>query len=357
MKKALSVTFGTMIAACLTVPVYGHVMQNGIIRHSAVSITGTYTETSNNGVSMGDYILSLPSSSGEPLGRRPIFIDCEGHFDYALGYTYHIPATPSYFFLSYDHYSAGDDFNAVGLVVNLGLHPVGFSADTLKGQIDDFGRVDQHSDEFRIGFLHQLNFGTRFDLGLSTFLEWNDVKRSMYEDVSIIGSTDLVVGRASQNEMEGWGFGVGALAHAKPFRNLRWGVFVDAKTTLIWADNEFSESLINERSPESTSLNQVNYFFDPESSVSVVPKVDIKFGVDYCLVFNSDIGRMFVETALGMRYMNMFNAFKNGNTFYNPFWNPGSAFQARTSAANLGPANDWGRVGPFLTFRVGGADA
>jgi hypothetical protein len=62
---------------------------------------------------------------------------------------------------------------------------------------------------------------------------------------------------------------------------------------------------------------------------------------------------MSAGVSLGMRYMNMFNAFKNGNVAYNN----GPAVNAPGLPVYLGGSNDFGRIGPFLQVRLGGADA
>jgi hypothetical protein len=60
------------------------------------------------------------------------------------------------------------------------------------------------------------------------------------------------------------------------------------------------------------------------------------------------------DISLGMRYLNLFNALKNGNTAFNP--NAGANNNVVANfAPNLGPAQDWGRYGPFLRFKLGGA--
>lgn len=337
MRKACLFTCGTLFAASMA-PAYAQI--DDFVTRSAVSITGTYTETSNNGLSMGDYQIA-PSTSGF-VGRRAIFINPDSEFDYAVGYTYHIPCTSTHFFMSYDHYRTEDENSAFGDVVNIEISPI------LNTQVSDTARVEQHSDEFRVGFAHYLDFGRAFVLDLSGFFEWDKVSRSLYEtaagEVLFGNSSFAIASRSTDSKMDGWGPGMGVMAIIKPFNDPHWGFFVDVKTSLLWVENTFSQSLQNSQPPLALVGD---YSLDPEGSESMVGKLDMKFGIDYCKVFPS---AMF-EAALGMRYMNIINALKNGNTFFNPFW-PNLSY-----AANTGFPNDWGRIGPFLTFRVGGKDA
>lgn len=357
MKRVLNVTFGTLIAAGILSPVNAHT--NDFLRHSAISGTLTYTETSNNGLSVGDYTFGHGSRIENQvffpalIGRRSIFLDIQSDFDYALGYTYRIPGTPTRFFISYDHYHTTDNVDAVGVTTDIGMRTTDGEAflALFDGRNEIEGYVNQRENEFKIGFSHLLNFGMHFDLDLSTFLEWDSISRNLYEEAIgffLSGGSPIFteIGRNTDSKMEGWGIGVGARAHGKPFRsNLHWGVFLGINTALIWADNEFSQFL-------EPGIVGIGYSLDPESSDSIVPKVDVSLGIDYCRIFHSDLGSMLFEATLGMRYLNFINALKNGNTAYNPFWDGDE-----DSAVNTGFANDWGRVGPFFTIRIGGAEA
>lgn len=348
MKKAFKVTIGTMLAAALSSTAFAD--EGDFIANSAIWVTGTYTESSDNGVSYGD-ILQAPGILGSNFdgNHRAVFIDGELDFDYALGYSYHIPCTHTRFFVSYDHYKDSNESTNTN-VRNLGFLPF-FGVNTT----DAIGRVTNRSQELRIGLSHALCFGRQFSFDMSAFFEWDEVKQDLYERIEQ-SLTPEVRTRYTNEKVNGWGPGIGGRMRAIPFACYEnWGVFASTNTTLLWADNDYESTL------DSTSLGHL-YTYDPESTDSVVGKIDISFGINYNRKF-SDLCCSMIDIALGVRYMNMFNVFKNGGSYANPVYNSGytpgigegSAFEPYS--ANLGSAQDWGRVGPFLTFAIGGASA
>lgn len=348
MKQALKYTFGTMLLAGLSVPAvaHRHGHERPYINHSAVWITGTYTETDNNAMSMGDqWFQQASNANAADAGRRTIFLDPDAKFDFAVGYSYHIPHSHSRFFITYDHYRADDENTSTGNMLNLGVPLVNFSPFNNNSA---YGRVDQKSDELRIGFSHRMGMSPKFNVDLSAFFEWDDVERTLYETINTpTGGADFRT-RTTHSEVEGWGPGVGVMTNLRPFCNLHWGFFVGLKTALIWADNDWDQIAFSATEP---TFGGLLYNYTPESSNSMIGKLDIKFGIDYCTAIRSDLGHYLFEAELGMRYMNMFNAFKNGNTAFNQQ----SQFESvNDNAIFTGSAVDFSRVGPFLTFKIGG---
>jgi hypothetical protein len=149
--------------------------------------------------------------------------------------------------------------------------------------------------------------------------------------------------------MKGFGPGFGAAARGTPFSYCpEFGIFGGANTSLLYAQNEYAQT-------NSAGVAGVpSYFYNPEDSHSVVAKLDAEFGVDYRRVINSDMARVLFHAALGVRYVNAINAFKSGNTSWNPSALNGAA---QNFAQWTGASHDFGRVGPFLRVTIGGADA
>lgn len=335
MKIARRVTFSTMLMAALSSTVWAS-SEADFLQRSAVWVTGTYTESSNNGMSYGALVqqagIVANGTNGE---KRHVFVDPDLEFDYALGYSYHFPDSQTRFFFTYDHFT--DENTSTNQTIE-NLHRVPTIANPTVG----WGQARNHADELRFGLAHALHFSPLFHLDLSGFFEWDEVKRDLNEWI-VGGGSPGVAYRNTYNRVQGWGPGVGARARTAPFLCYPdVGFFVGANTTLLWADNVYETDFWDQ-----TTLM---YHYDPEHTESVVGKIDISFGLDYA----RRLSNMVVDVALGVRYMNMFNVFKNGNAYENPVY-PGSG--AINYAANLGYPNDWGRVGPFLTFAIGGTQA
>ncbi|MCS5712474.1 Lpg1974 family pore-forming outer membrane protein [Candidatus Berkiella aquae] len=334
MNKALKVTFGAVIAAGMISAAEANL--DPTLSRTALLVTGTYTKTTGNGLSYGDVLLA-PSSVGGDGFTRHVFVDPDWEFDFGLGLTHRFCGTKTRLFVYWDHFRADDDASTSG-VRNLGLVPGAITSGSIE--------VEQKSDELRIGLSRALNFGHHFSLDLGGFFEWDKVERNTNEFQSQAGNPNRF--RSTENEMQGFGPGVAVMARAFPSHDYRHlSVFMGAMTSLLYVNNEFSQAQFNG--------DALFYQYQPDDSKSVVGKLDISFGVDYCSRIQTDWDGLLVGVTLGMRYMNIFNAFKNGNTYYN---NPiqGGVAQAGF-AANTGHAEDWGRIGPFLQFRIGGAES
>ncbi len=346
MKKTLKVTFGTMLAVSMVTPAYAQnfLGETDFLNNLSVFVEGNYTKPSNNGLSVGD-LLVTPSAGGLDGWRRQVFLNPENEWDYALGFTYRY-CGDSRLILRYDHYDASDDTTNID-IRNIGFAPAPDTA--------GYAIVQENQHEWLLGLAHSLGFDQGFNLDLMAFLAQDKLDVSLQETQTQFvanqgGGVFAHYHRTTENTMEGFGPGLGAMAQVYPFRCMQnWGFFAGGRTALLYARNSYQQSFY-----ENNSVTPAFYVYDPEDSHSIVTKLDISFGLNYHCGFRHDLGGAMFDIALGMRYMNMFNVLKNGNAAYNP---PNGFAGIANFAANTGWPQDWGRFGPFLTFRFGGANA
>lgn len=337
MKKALQVTFGAVMAIGLVGAVSAH---DATVARTAVLLTGTYSKITNNGLSYGDLLLAEPGVANADGYRRSVMVDPDWEFDFGVGLTHRFCGSNTRFFAYWDHFRADDDATTSG-VRNLGLVPGAITTGTMQ--------VESKSDELRLGLSRGLSFGHHFSLDLGGFFEWDKVERNSNEYQVQSGNADRF--RSTENEMQGFGPGVAVMARAFPSHDYRhFSVFMGAMTSLLYVNNEFDQSFF--------SGDQLVYQYQPDDSKSIVGKLDISFGIDYCSRIHTDSTGMSLGVSLGMRYMNIFNAFKNGNSAYNSVIQQGAVLPVLSGTpAYTGGSNDFGRIGPFLQVRLGGADA
>jgi hypothetical protein len=256
-------------------------------------------------------------------------------------------------FFHYDHYNPKVDGKGDIDVRNIGLAPTTATPTQTAGVASV--RVDSH--EFRVGAVHDLHFGDHFCLDLLAFFEYDKLKQNVMETNSqtsaVLAGTTTFNARESENKIRGFGPGVGFMTRWYA-HNPHWHIFAGANTTLIAAENDYHTDWAGTTIPVGAAVATGFYDYEPERSHSLVGKLDINFGIDYRCAFRHELHGFAWDIALGMRYMNMFNAFKNGNTAWNPNGGVNGAFPGNF-AANLGPAQDWGRYGPFLKLKIGGA--
>lgn len=335
MKKALQVTFGAVMAIGIVGAVSAH---DATIARTAVLVTGTYSKITNDGLTYGDVLLA-PSTVGGDGYQRHVFVDPDWEFDFGVGLTHRFCGSNTRFFAYWDRFRAEDDAATSG-VRNLGLQPNPNGTEFTNGLM----QVETKSDELRLGLSRGLSFGHHFSLDLGGFFEWDKIARTAEEYQTQAGSPDRF--RSTENEVQGFGPGVAVMARAFPSHDYRhFSVFMGAMTTLLYVNNEFDQYFYD----GSQLLAQ----YQPDDSKSVVGKLDISFGIDYCSRIHTDSTGMSLGVSLGMRYMNMFNAFKNGNVAYTN----GPDVTVPGLPVYLGGSNDFGRIGPFLQVRLGGADA
>lgn len=335
MKTALKITFGTMLAVSLINTAYAN--EQDIWQQSAIHVNGTWTRATENGLSFGDFF--SPSANSDFGTRRAAFVHPNTDFDWGIGYTYHVPCTHTRLFFHYDNFNDGHHTNAAPDLINI-TFPQGYSV----------GTVHDRLDEFTFGIDRRIAFGACYVVDTAFFLEWDKLHRSFYENTftNSEGAT-----RDTYNRFKGFGPGVGIKGRGTPFRCPNVGVFATFSSTLLYGKNRF-HSLLNVN-------EELSYELDPEETRSLVNKFDISFGVDYKGVFQLDCDQIQLGVSLGLRYLNYINVFKNGNTFYNPHAPErlanGLGEISNTGILNTGFPEDWGRFGPFLQFRIGGADA
>jgi len=327
MKKALQVTFGAVIALGIVGAVSAH---DATVARTALLLTGTYSKMTADGLSYGDVQLAPGTGDGY---RRHTFVDPDWEMDFGVGLTHRFCNSNTRLFVYWDHFRADDNAATFGLR-NLNLVPAANNVPS--GSMD----VEASSDEVRLGLSRALHFGHHFTLDLGGFFEWDKIERNSEERNVQLGQADRF--RSTENEMQGFGPGVAVMARAFPCSDYRhFSVFMGANTALLYANNEYAQYFYQG--------DALVYQYQPDDSKSVVGKLDISFGIDYCSRVQTDHTGMAVGISLGMRYLNVFNAFKNGNVAFNP---------ADASPPDyMGGTNDFGRIGPFLQVRIGGADA
>lgn len=349
MKKAYKVTFAAMLAAGLVGSACAD--EKDLWRNSAIHVNGTWTKATENGLSFGD-ILVTPAQDSEFGTRRAVFATPDGHFDWGIGYTYHFACTKTRFFFHYDHFNDGHNANSATQLSALGL-PSSLSDNLVSGS----GVVHNKSDEWTFGIDRRLAFGPCYVIDTAFFLEWDKVRRNFGEravqDISPSPTVPTIARstRDTYNRFRGFGPGIGIKGRGIPFACPNVGVFASFASTMLYGKNYFTSALYSSVTVEDIVSETLVYRLDPEESRSIVNKFDITFGVDYKRTFQLNCDQVQVGLALGMRYVNYINIFKNGNTFFNPL-SPSSSF-----ALNTGHAEDWGRVGPFLQLRIGGGDS
>ncbi len=339
MKKVARVTYGAVLVVSMVAPQLA--IAHDPLSPFAVSVEVNYTKPSNNGLTVGDALFAQPLS-GSPLdgGRRHVFLNPDNAYDYSLGVTYRYPHSHNRLFMNYDHYNNHEEKGDINLR-NDGLSP----------PLTTFGfsRVDINAYEFRIGAIHDLYF-ERYCFGLNFYGFLENVKLS--QTFFQTANQEMPPGEEDseplkENKMHGFGPGLGAVGRV--YLRPQWSLFAGMMTSLLYGEYTYLESFV--------SSDGSFYIHDPEDTNAIIGKLDIQFGINYHTAFRQELHRTKWDITLGMRYMNMFNAIKNGNTAWQPNAQPtglNSGNFPANFAANLGSAQDWGRYGPFLRFQVGG---
>lgn len=353
MKKALKVTFGTLLAAGVVTT--GSAYDRDFFHHLAVHVNGTYSQATDNGTSYGDVLLANPAATTDG-GRRTLFIRPQHDVDWGAGFTYHVPRTHTRLFFHYDHFDDGQNSAGAANVRNLGFAP----GQAVNHEVTSAtANVRDHSQEFTLGLDRRIHFGPRYNVHTAAFFEWDRLKRTMFEQnaafnfvpVGAVNRLPLQVAtRETENKLHGFGPGIGFKFVGQPLCNYNFGLFASFASSLLYVHNKYRVFAL-----EQFREGDVTYFYNPEKTSSIISKLDISFGAEYKRLLHIDAGKLEAGISLGMRYVNFINAFKNGNVYYNPQFNTPPVNNVSGIAANLGHSEDWGRLGPFLQFRVGGA--
>lgn len=345
MKKAHKVAFAAMLAVGL-IASSASANESDLWYNSAIHVNGTWTKATENGLNFGDVVAGNTIDGFRT--RRAVFVTPETRFDYGIGYTYHFLCSRTRLFFHYDHFSDAHHRDDARHLASLGIPFLEQTAN-----VAGFGIVHNKSDEFTIGLDRRLAFGRCYTIDTAVFLEWDRVRRSFYEEAAFTDEETEDLFRRTRdtyNRFKGFGPGVGVKGRGIPFCCPYFGLFASFSSAILYGKNNF-ESIVHAQ-PVSQGLNGLIYHLDPDDTHSLVNKFDITFGVDYKRKFQMSCDAIQLSLALGMRYVNYINIFKNGNTYFNPLSPADPSY-----AANTGHAEDWGRIGPFLQFRIGGADA
>ena len=321
MDKAITIALSSLIAVGLSAPVAAHNWFDQL----AVKAAATYTKPTNNGLDFG--FLRTGNFS-----YRPFFVEPSHEFDFAWGLefrTNHDGDTRA--FLEYDHYNHSKQRAASGLIL-LGSGPEADS--TVTGDVSH----DEHSIKF--GARHTLHFGPYFDTVLGGFFEYANVEKTWKRAYAAPGGA-IQVFDFSEDQMRGWGPGIDALGRAFPFgnENHNWSLFAAGSFSLLWADHEYHYASSPNQQEEQDALA-----LDPEDTKSRVSKMETSLGVEYSRLFTSDVASVVLGARLGVKYLGYFNAFKGGNHD-----------SVVSGAVQFSRDYDYGRMGPFLEFRLGGA--
>jgi len=313
MKKALQAGFSAMLFAAIA-PAQAGI--GDLFAHSALYATGTYSKPSENGLSFGNVV--------DANTYTHVFVKPNYEFDYGLGAVYRLPQTQTHLFFDYDHYN-NDKSESAENVTGLGF--VGAAT----------AKVMHRNHASAFGFSHLLFTKSLWSLHVSSFFEWDRFRREFSETVE-----DGI--RLTEDKVRGYGPGFGALLHVQPFaRCPNFGLFSGITAAWLYAHNDYRQFC-------GAAGNKIEMLQISENTRSVFTKLKINFGVNYTGYLEVDgRNKLKMEVALGMRYMNAINVFKNGNTFFN---------EAGTNhALNTGRPEDFGRMGPYLQFQIGGAQS
>ena len=360
MKKVLVLTLSAGLAsAVVTSAVNASYLDN-----VGVYGSGTYTRPSNNGLSIGEIQTVNPALEFYPYDRA-VFLSPEFSWDYALGVSFRFPCTDTRLYAEYDYFN-DTDHRVVSGLAKYDVFPIDPSNQNAVGSLAH-ANVMETSREWRLGVRHFVHFGPRFMVDLSSFFEYDRINISLHQwDVAnnTAGSGDgrvleHITGYYENNsKFAGWGPGAGLKLIGVPMACCPTvTLFGGVATTLFYAKNTYNSYMYQEDIAPSRRFNQgFVYEKNPEFSQSLLTKIDINFGVDYHRMLCLAGEQLRSGVTVGVRYMNIFNAFKNGNSAGNAIV-PNTTNQPAVFLPVSGIPNDWGRVGPYVQFRVGGCDA
>lgn len=346
MKKVLGLTLGT----CLAIAAQPSFALDPFTDNVSIYVTALYTKPSNNGLSIGGYP-SATASNGifHTIDRlnSAAFLSPGYSWDWSYGLSYHFPCTDTRGFLEFDYFGDNDKRHVPG-----GSLTVNPEEDDLEYSVT--GDVAEKMRSFRIGLTHNVNIGCRMLVDLAGFFEYNKLSRGVHiwNPVRLDEDEIATYYQEANNRVRGWGPGVGIKLSGSPsdcYNNFK--LFAGLRTSVFYAFNNYSmSSWIGGISENETQL----FYFEPESSHSLVTKLDVNLGMDYRCLLKLFGCKTQTEFTLGARYINYLNVFKNGNNAPASYAVNSSTFP---SFPIHGVSNDWGRVGPYLQFRIGGCNA
>lgn len=362
MKKLLSLTALAVLSAGMVTPAMA---DWDIFERGEVHVAGLYMKPSNNGLEVGSTQISgapisIPGGVTPPLNNllTSVFdediVSLEPRFrwNYALGFSYLFCGTQTRMFFDYEYFQDHASISGAG-VSNGFLFEMG----------DLYSRVDVKHNMFRTGLSRLVPVGPQFSVDLSAFFEYNRLYQKTIENdlnsttllAQIVGtnvSFDSYV--SSLNKMHGFGPGVGFKILGAPNACCpQFKLFGGIMASILWADQsgDFEQDIIafipNGSASPPTITAEIPFMIQPHGGKALVSKFDIDLGIDYSHKVCVDSAKMLLGVTVGVRYVNLINALKYTNYTALPILNQSSNFQ---------PV-DWGRAGPYIQFKLGGAES
>lgn len=357
MKKVLGLTLGAGLAIA-AVPSYA---MDDFVENVGIYGAGLYTKPSNNGLDIGSY-QNIPSGTGttatgaytiDPFNRA-LLLSPKYKWDYSLGISYHIPCTDTRAYIEYDRFHDGQTRQAGGVdALNIGPSPANSQTTFVSAN------VAEKAQAYRFGLTHVLPFGEQFFVDLAAYFEYNKLNRGFQESNLV---TNVITGAfgtlygEENNRVRGWGPGVGLRIAGIPFNCMRnFSIFAGTMVTVFYGTNSYNSSQVE----SAAGVNTTTLLFQPETSHSLLTKVNLDLGMDWRQVLSFNGCKFESGLTFGLRYLNITNAFKNGNTAPLVYRTniAGVPFTLSPSTEVQGVGTDWGRVGPYLQVRLGGANA
>ena len=343
MKRALKYTLSALAAAVVAAPAMATVLDN-----TAVYVAGTLTEASGNGLHITDQRVGGPDPVNGGTAWRPIMLDPDHEWDFYAGFSYRIGGNNTRFFFEYDHFK-GDESREVG-----GTGVSAIASGLQASGVTVTANVQHKERDVKFGLRHTLDFGPKFETVLGAGLEYSKVQRTFYS-MALWNGPNI---RNSNlfNETEGWGPFVEAKGRAYPLGNesRNWSFWARGALALLYADHTGTFE-IREVGPGNPPELHGAFTYFPEDTKSIITRVEADLGIEWNRVMRADFNDLLLGVKVGVRYHNMINAFKNGNLMQIP--STGAAGGgALANSLNTSP-NDYGRMGPFLEFKLGGANA
>lgn len=325
------------------------------LNRSEFHVAGVLSKPSNNGLETGSLGMAPIPTAVVRFSPAVNLLDLEpsAAWNYALGYSYTLCGTTNKFFMDYEHFHAHDG---------------------LAGQVNDgllldaslVARVDMSQDMFRFGFSHQEAYDCNVWLETSVFFEFDRLLQKysnlLYNPSALYSTTGGGVERTLvngvpvllDNKLNGFGPGVGFKLSGAPIVNCpQFKLFGGIMASLLYARQygyyyrDLAIAEVNPAPPPPAIINVTPLIIDPDTNVALVTKLDIDVGIDYRQKFCVDNAKMMFGLTVGLRYVNMINALKYSNRIN---------FSNVQPLSNYDPV-DWGRAGPYIQFRLGGADA
>jgi hypothetical protein len=296
MRKILNITLSTLALAAIS----SSALANGLER-TAVTAAGTYTKPSGHDLNFVNEALGTNYS-------RPLVINPEFHWDYNFGMTHRLADSNTRLVLNYDH----------------------FNNDNRRTFNTTEGYVKHKDRDFKVGVNHTLEFGPKFDLVLGGAFEYAKIQRNFNIDTGVNNTKTF-------NEAKGWGPYVSLLARGFPMsKSCGMSLYGNAGIGVLYAQNKFNQQVRNAAGALQAGS------FDPQNTKGALAKVDAGFGVEYQRTMRSDMANLLLGVRLGVKYNNYLNGLRNN---------------VDSNDAYASNQRDYGRIGPFLEFKLGGADA